>query len=147
MKFLPIVLLISTSLLSGPNYLPNKMLTPGDTLTSNKAIFCKDNYAKSIVYVPLAAKIRVMKVYGYDPNLLNTQYRIDHFIPLYLGGSNAPQNLWPAPLKGKYTVFMKNELQDKLFQLVCSGKMNIKNARFIILNDWTIGYQIYCQGK
>jgi hypothetical protein len=77
--------------------LPNPAITPGladPALT--KDVLCAPGFStRSIRNVPSARKKAIYKVYGMVSDTPPCPCEIDHLIPLSLGGSNRPRNLWP----------------------------------------------------
>ena len=138
MKFLMIFsLILVSSLLSllmaqTPPFpsTPNLEMTPGkvcDKPTGHR-------YAEQVAYcerdVTYETKEMLIKRYdhelGYRIESMNrAEFKIDHFIPLCVGGSNDPQNLWPQH-KSIY------EVTDPVEPLVCQkmleGKLLQVNA-------------------
>lgn len=96
---------------------PDPALTPGKLCDYASRL----RYPEHIKYcdrdVDPETKWQVIKVYvqkyGYNINPGNRgQFKIDHYIPLCMGGSNDPQNLWPQHVK----VY---ELTDPMEPLLC----------------------------
>ena len=54
---------------------------------------------------------------------------IDHIVSLELGGSNDIANLYPEPGSGRANYHVKDELENKLHDLVCSGAMTLRAAQ------------------
>ena len=79
--------------------LPDPNLTPGaadPALTTD--VLCAPGFSpKTIRNVPTARKKAIYRVYAMAPNQPPCPCEIDHLIPLAIGGSNAPRNLWPQP--------------------------------------------------
>jgi hypothetical protein len=68
-------------------------------------------------------------------------YEYDHLVPLELGGApNDPRNMWPEPGK---TPNRKDELENRLRELVCSGSLGLEAARDAIATDWVAAYHRY----
>lgn len=111
MKKLLLVLLASTLTLSvsfaRPNgnsgrfpMGPDERLTPGSVCTNPSS----QRYPEQINYcerdVDTSLKREIMKTYdrelGYEVTRMDRmQFKIDHYIPLCMGGSNDETNLWP----------------------------------------------------
>ncbi len=79
---------------------PNPNMTPGAICENSKT----HRYPENIVYcernVSTADKRAIIKAYddqlGYGIQQMDRQeFKIDHFIPLSIGGSNSKENLWP----------------------------------------------------
>jgi len=67
------------------------------------------------------------------------EYEIDHLIPLELGGSNRPGNLWPEPYSGATGAHDKDDLEDRLHAAVCSGRISLAAAQREIVAQWEMG--------
>ena len=63
---------------------------------------------------------------------------IDHIISVDLGGSNDIANLFPEKAPGDY---VKDKLENRLHQLVCSGAMNLHAAQIGIAGNWQALYK------
>jgi hypothetical protein len=71
-------------------------------------------------------------------------YEIDHLISLELGGSNSIKNLWPESHRtSPWNAQVKDRLEDKLHELVCSGHLDIKTAQQAIASNWIEAYKKY----
>lgn len=113
---------------------PNPKVTPGATRPVTAAEVCRPGSAKAARNVPSALKRRVFAAYGIIPK--PGQFEVDHLISLELGGSNAFENLWPQPFFGSPNAHDKDRLENKLHQLVCSGKVSLPVAQRAIATDW-----------
>lgn len=84
-----------------------------------------------------------MREYGYvdtDPR----HYEEDHLIPLSIGGApEDTKNLWPQPRNSQWNAEKKDELEFKLYKLVCDGKVPLDEARKEIAQDWINTYKKY----
>ena len=101
---------------------PNLTTTPG-TLCDNSPV---KRYPEGITYcernVSTQTKNELIRMYdeqfGYQIRQMNRQdFKIDHFIPLSIGGSNSKENLWPQH-KSVYGVTdpLEQLLSDKIIQ-------------------------------
>ena|SRR3984893_13624902 len=71
-------------------------------------------------------------------------YEIDHLIPLELGGSNLIKNLWPESHRtSPWNAQVKDRLEGKLHELVCSGQLDLKTAQQAIASNWIEAYKTY----
>jgi hypothetical protein len=82
-------------------------------------------------------------LYGYaDQN--PQHYEEDHLIPLNIGGSpDDPHNLWPQTRNSKWDANKKDELEFKLYKLVCSGRIPLDEARRAMATSWISAYKKY----
>jgi len=58
---------------------------------------------------------------------------IDHIVSLELGGSNDVANLFPERAPGYH---VKDKLENRLHDLVCSGQVELRIAQQRIAADW-----------
>lgn len=71
-------------------------------------------------------------------------YEEDHLIPLEIGGNPTdPKNLWPQVWKGTCGAHVKDKLENKLHDLVCSGKVPLITAQSAIASNWIDAYHTY----
>ncbi len=73
-------------------------------------------------------------------------YEIDHLIPLCLGGSDDPSNLWPQPrrtIEPVWNAEAKDRLERLLCDMVCDGQLDITTAQAAIAKDWIAAYHKY----
>jgi len=123
---------------------PDRRLTPGAALTARAARVCVSGYAASVRDVPESEKDAV---YARD-GVAHVPYRheVDHLVSLELGGSNAIVNLWPEPYAGRWGARTKDLLEDRLHDLVCSGRLRLAYAQRIEARDWVSAYRRYVGG-
>jgi hypothetical protein len=77
-------------------------------------------------------------------------YEIDHLIPLCLGGSDDPSNLWPQPrrsIEGTWNAEAKDRLERLMCNLVCDGQIDIAIAQEAFATDWIAAYHTYYEGR
>ena len=66
-----------------------------------------------------------------------SEFKIDHLIPLELGGADTIDNLWPQKVRIKpYDADRKELLTEVLLQKVRAGKMTVAQAQEEIRRDW-----------
>ena len=120
--------------------LPNHQLTPGATLPVTEKEVCVPGYAGRVRNVPQFVKNKAYQIYGITSRKPG-QYEIDHLISLQLGGSNEISNLWPQSyITMPWNAHVKDQLENKLHALVCSGQMTLKEAQEKISGYWTKSY-------
>jgi hypothetical protein len=91
--------------------------------------------------VPQAVKEQVYSSYGITSRKPK-EYEIDHLISLELGGSNSILNLWPESyITQPLNAHVKDELENKLHELICSGQLPVQQAQQEIAQDWIAAYQ------
>lgn len=103
--------------------------TSGSLCTTNDADFREFRYSGKIPYckrnVSSSQKRQIYELYGVPQNC-RREYTIDHFIPLSLGGTNNPNNLWP---EAKVVKQLRQNLELELFDEMRAG--NITQAEAI----------------
>lgn len=123
-------------------YMPDTNLTPGVTLDVTKDDICVKGYSKKVRNVPIAVKREVYGRYGITYHKPG-EYEVDHLVPLGLGGSNSIKNLWPEPYFGDWNAHIKDRLENKLHEMVCSGDIDMRTAQREIATDWIVAYKKY----
>lgn len=116
---------------------PDRSLTPGSVLSgSTKARICTPGYTRTVRHVSAATRRSVFQAFriAYPP--ARGAYELDHLIPLELGGGNAATNLWPEPSRGVGSAGVKDQLENHLHALVCSGQLGLLQAQRAIAGDW-----------
>jgi hypothetical protein len=64
-------------------------------------------------------------------------FKIDHLIPVELGGADTIDNLWPQSLRTKpYSADRKELLTEMLLARIRAGQMTIAQAQEQISRDW-----------
>ncbi len=122
---------------------PDSIKTPGAVLSTNKAVICVSGYTKKVRNVPQSLKKEVYRVYGIT-HPKPREYEVDHLISLELGGSNSIRNLWPESyITSPLNAHIKDRLENKLHQLICSGQITVEKAQHDIAKDWVAAYQKY----
>lgn len=128
---------------NGSPLLPDKTMTPGDTLAVTTKDVCKPGYSKLVRDVPQAVKNQVYKNYGITSRKPG-EYEIDHLISLELGGSNSVKNLWPQSyVTTPWNAHVKDKLENELHKEVCDGKIPLAQAQHDIATDWIAAYKKY----
>lgn len=132
MRLVLFVTLLSLNLWAAPPFpeSPNEGLTPGVVCDKpdsyrypERIAYCERNVAASLK----AAVIREYdKDLGFQVGSMNRQdFKIDHYIPLCMGGANEKENLWPQ----YKTVYVKTDpIEEKLCRLMEKGRMLQKEA-------------------
>jgi hypothetical protein len=121
---------------------PDPKLTPGDVFAdASDEDVCTPGWAKEHRHVTEDMKDKVYGEYGRKEGPGCCE--VDHLIPLELGGSNDIKNLWPQPDDPRPGDGEKDQLENELHHLVCSGKMKLADAQKCIASDWVKCWETY----
>jgi hypothetical protein len=105
---------------------PSPKLTPGRVATRDK-----DRGG-----VTLKMEKKVFARY-HLPWSRRAEFKIDHLIPLELGGADTIDNLWPQSLRTKpYDADRKELLTEMLLARIRAGHMTLAQAQEQISHDW-----------
>ena len=128
----PLLVLIIGLLISATNawaqgaLLPNPKFTPGRVAERDK-----DRRG-----VTVAMEQKVFARYRL-PWARRGQFKIDHLIPLELGGADTLDNLWPQSLRVKpYGADRKELLTEVLLTKIARRQMTLAQAQEEIRRDW-----------
>jgi hypothetical protein len=125
----------------GEGAVPSRKLTPGAIRNVAKDDVCSVNVQASMV--PVALQRRVFEEYGI-PNAPQNAYEVDYLITPELGGAADIRNLWPEPYSATvWNAHVKDQLEDRLHQLVCGGQLDLATAQHDIATDWIAAYKKY----
>ena len=94
-------------------------------------------------------KRRQIRAYGYADRRLR-DYEEDHLVSLELRGSpDDSRNLGPEPhhTADGWGSYRKDELENALKRLVCSGRVSLTDAQRAIATDWIAAYRRYVGGS
>ena len=105
---------------------PNPKWTPGRVART----------AKERSGVTLKLEQKVFARY-HLPWARRAEFKIDHLIPLELGGADTLDNLWPQSLRAKpYGTDRKELLIGVLLEQIRTGRMTLAQAQEEIRKDW-----------
>nr|ALS90375.1 HNH endonuclease [uncultured bacterium] len=122
---------------------PDRALTPGAVFDDVVAAdICELYYTQGVRQPRFNDKIAAFASYGISIRDRDI-YQVDHLIPVSLGGSNAEANLWPQPYDELAGADQKDLLERHLRGLVCSNKLDLRDAQRTIATDWWAAYQTY----
>ena len=85
---------------------------------------------------------QVFREYGIN-DTRPSAYEVDYLITPELGGANSIRNLWPQPYSAVWNAHVKDELEDRLHGLVCTGQVDLATAQQDISRDWISAYKKY----
>jgi hypothetical protein len=127
---------------AGDLSIPKNSLTPGETRNVTIGDVCGGTSEGSARGVPVSLRQQVFREYGIDDRRPNA-YEVDYLITPELGGSSSIRNLWPQPYSSVWNAHVKDELEDRLHGLVCTGKVDLTTAQREISSDWIGAYKKY----
>jgi hypothetical protein len=85
-----------------------------------------------------------MKAYGDTDSSSN--YELDHFIPLEIGGSpDSVLNLFPEPYANPYGAREKDKVENYLHKQICNGTITLQTAQQEIRTNWIAVYNDCCK--
>jgi putative zinc finger protein len=120
--------------------LPKPLLTPGAALTMASDI-CFVEHKEDAAAIPVAKRKEVFREYGIDYRHA-ANYELDHLITPALGGTDDIHNLWPEPYSDTlWNAHVKDQIEDALHDMVCSGQMDLPTAQREIATDWIAAYK------
>jgi hypothetical protein len=123
--------------------LPDPRLTPGDVFDVTATDLCTPGYTKRVRNVPPSVKAQAYREYGITEHHAG-DFEVDHLVPLELGGSNSLKNLWPQSYRTEpWNARTKDELENRLHELVCGGRLDLKTAQQAIASNWIEAYKKY----
>lgn len=125
--FLVLILFIGSSAWAFP-VKPDPQVTPGDLCEETYSDFEEYRYEEQIPYcrryVSIPQKNDIYETYNISAND-RSDFTIDHFIPLALGGSNEPENLWPEHVEIKR---LRYNLEVRLYWALRAGEVTQEEA-------------------
>jgi hypothetical protein len=121
--------------------LPSSFQTPGNKSKANEAQVCAADYEASVKPMAQWQRDQALERYGKRPEDFTGE--LDHLIPISLGGTNDPDNLWPLPANKEMGPDQKKALDAKLHELVCNKTIKLKDAQDAAKKDWVKAYNEY----
>lgn len=126
---------------AGELSVPRNTLTPGEARNVTLEEVCRGT-AEETVNVPVSVRQQVFREYGIRDGRANA-YEVDYLITPDLGGTSSLRNLWPQPYSAVWNAHVKDELEDRLHGLVCTGQVDLSTAQREISQDWIAAYKKY----
>ena len=122
---------------------PDRGCSPGAYYSRlTKAVICSAGFHTDAVRnVTQGEKFAVEREYGMKPAYYGRTLEIDHIVSLELGGSNDIANLFPERAKARPGYHVKDRLENRLHELVCSGQMSLRTAQTRIAGNWQALYR------
>jgi hypothetical protein len=122
---------------------PNRGLTPGATREVTINEVCSVPQEQVVGDVTISLRRRVFEEYGMA-NARPEDYEIDYLIAPRLGGIEDIRNLWPEPYRYRvWNARVKDDLEERLHQMVCDGQLDLHTAQHDIATDWIAAYKKY----
>lgn len=147
-KLLVILSLLFGNLATAQIDSPDSTKTPGGILTTDLSKICVSGYSKTVRDVSESLKKKVYKLYNvpleergsYNGKLIS---KIDHLVPLSMGGNNEIINLWPHyfDVPSNYGVLKKNKLENYMKVKMCKGNVTHEEAINCFTNNWIECYK------
>ncbi len=123
--------------------LPERNLTPGATRSVSIREVCSIPHEDVAREVSSSMRDEVLNEYR-NVNDRPEEYEIDYLIAPGLGGAEDIHNLWPQSFKpSKWNAHVKDQLEERLHQMVCSGDLDLPAAQHEIADDWIAAYKKY----
>lgn len=145
-----VLLAFSTVALAGD--LPDLAKTPGVARADmTKAQICSTKWGADRRYVTETMKREVFARYGLsgpdDPacplDKHGRRFELDHLESRELAGADVVDNLWPQCYAGKWGAPLKDKLENRLHKEMCAGRITLKQAQEMLVNDWRVAYRKY----
>ncbi len=118
---------------------PDPTCTPGQVFYIDKVLVCTSGYSQNVRDVTESMKNQVYSAYGITSQAPG-QYEMDHFIPLELGGTNDPTNLFPEAADPRPGFHEKDKVENYLHDQVCTGVISLQQAQDMIKQYWVKVY-------
>jgi hypothetical protein len=122
---------------------PKSGITPGETRPITLEEVCQYERAAVISRdIPEDKREEVFAMYGIRSPRAD-QFEVDYLITPDLGGTESVRNLWPQPYSTRWNAHVKDKLEQRLHELVCSHKLELATAQRDIAADWIRAYKKY----
>ncbi len=120
---------------------PDARLTPGATLLENRQAVCAQANIKNKA-VPVALQREVFAEYGLRGE--SHGYEVDYLVTPALGGAEDIHKLLPHSYSATvWNAKVKDELEDRLREMVCNGSLDLAEAQREIASNWIGAYKKY----
>jgi hypothetical protein len=139
-----IPLLLLSSSVNAQAIVPDPTLTPGAVRTTDVNEICSSG-TRELRHWSRERDDWIMAEYGLSTGP-HPDYEVDHLIPLGLGGADDDKNLWAEPrrsIEKEWPAEKKDELENRLRELVCAGQLDVREAQEAIRDDWTEAFKQY----
>ena len=122
--------------------LPDSSLTPGAAILASRSTVCAQANTKNKT-VSVALQRKVFQEYGIA-DAKPQAYEVDYLVTPALGGADDIRNLWPHSYSAtSWNAQVKDELEDRLREMVCDGSLDLAEAQQEIAKNWIAAYRKY----
>lgn len=121
--------------------IPDSRLTPGAAVLASRQAVCAQPNVKNKA-VSMTLQKQVFEEYGIrqaEPKA----YEVDYLVTPALGGADDVRNLWPHSYSAVWNARVKDELEDRLRDMVCDGRLDLTEAQREIAENWIAAYKKY----
>jgi hypothetical protein len=122
--------------------MPDARLTPGAAAAGSAEFVCAERREADASLVSRGVALTIFRSYGIAEPRAGA-YELDFLIAPELGGATDASNLWPQPYAGVWNARLKDALEDHLYELVCSRRIDLRTAQHAIAADWVAAYRKY----
>lgn len=123
--------------------IPKPNFTPGAVRPVTVNDVCTVQSDDSDGSIPVPVRQKVFQEYGI-PDARPSDYEVDYLITPELGGATDIRNLWPEPHSSTaWNSYVKDDLENRLHQLVCDGQVPLPVAQHDIATNWISAYKKY----
>ncbi|MEQ1883916.1 MAG: hypothetical protein ABL967_02575 [Bryobacteraceae bacterium] len=120
---------------------PDSRITPGAAVRYNRDQVCSV-VSENNRQVPASLRREVLAAYGIG-DVEPRYFEVDYLITPALGGADDIRNMWPQTYSAEWNARVKDELEDRLRQMVCSGDLELGIAQAEIAGNWIAAYKKY----
>ena len=141
--FLSLNLLAFTNPFLPPSFVPGA-INPNVTQANIHKTICVHGWTKTVrpsSYYTTKLKKQQLKRLGYKDQKTR-DYEEDHRVSLEVGGApKSPKNLWPEPYNGKWNAHLKDKVENRIHEEICTGQITLKQGRSMLMGDWETVYK------
>jgi hypothetical protein len=122
---------------------PRSSLTPGSIRIVTREDLCYAGAPDRAHSVPTSLRRKVFDEYGMSEDQAGA-FEVDYLVTPELGGAEDIRNLWPEPYaETEWNAHVKDALENRLHDLVCSGEIDLATAQHDIATNWILAYKKY----
>lgn len=126
---------------------PIAALTPGEALRISVPQVCSSDLNTPRLMLPASLRTQVFRAYGMA-GVREQDFEVDYLITPDLGGTDTLRNLWPEPYYNTvWNAHVKDQLEVRLRDLVCSGSLDLSTAQRDLSSDWIAAYRKYFKSE